>query len=146
MAADAVDDFDPARFAENLNLIALAIPAPKTASFMARLKPYIFDRPKMKSVLGLDACPELAAFPAQPPRRAVLLSEAVSAGAVGEGGEAGLLAGLPEEERAWAVAEGAMPFRRTHEIGYDLMTVEQANIINCCFRPQTRPVFLPSFV
>ena len=119
------ETIDESQFRTEVPIIALVVPAAKTNLFMKRLRDHIFNRPKMKSVLTEAAAPQILEVDlgSEGPRRAVMLSEEVSASAQADD----LLAGLPSDERAWVAAEGpGVAVRHTIVLGYGDLTTEQA--------------------
>lgn len=123
---------DPKQFTTTVELVALVVHASKTNLAMQQLKPFIFDRPKMKSVLSPEVTPgmEGAFDPASGPHRAVLLGEEVSAAALrivsSQRDGSDLLSGLPDEVRHWTqVHGGGRAIKHVLTLGYELLTVEQ---------------------
>ena len=138
---------DRESFRTELQLVALAVPANKTKSFVDHLKGFVFKRPRIKAVLSPNEAPMVTTVQLPPcnatanakanslvaPRRAILLSEDISAAAAATTGtmaaatpsNEGLLAGLPEEVRAWIKSNGGAPFQHTLVLGYEYLTTEQ---------------------
>lgn len=138
---------DRESFRTELQLVALAVPANKTKSFVDHLKGFVFKRPRIKAVLSPNEVPMVATVQLPPccatanakanslvaPRRAILLSEDISAAAAATTGtmaaetpsNEGLLDGLPEEVRAWIKSNGGAPFQHTLVLGYEYLTTEQ---------------------
>jgi len=112
---------DRSQFISSVDVVMLVLPVAKTNEFMKRLKPFMFNRPKMRSVVTPEACPSIFAnFDSN--MRGVLLSEEIEKLATDDDD---LLAGLPASEKEWALSEGAVPVRHKVQLGYELLNMEQ---------------------
>ena len=136
------DTLDRSMFSSQLNLVAVVLPAASTCAAMEKLRPFLFNKPKVKTVLGPDQAPELFEAASQAAvagggitsdkRRAVLLSEEFSAAALASStsdnnpsGVDTLLANMPEAERAWCTSQGCTVGVHPLILGYELLSVEQ---------------------
>jgi hypothetical protein len=134
------DTLDRSMFSSQLNLVAVVLPAASTCAAMEKLRPFLFNKPKVKAVLGRDQAPELfeaaasqsGAGSAGDKRRAILLNEEFSAAALASStsdeypsGVDSLLANMPEAERAWCVEQGCTVGVHPLVLGYELLSVEQ---------------------
>lgn len=98
---------DKALFSITMNLVALRIPARKSATFMKRLDGHILRKPKLRPIIS-DVNDESG--------RLLLLSEDVV--------DLQLTA-LPDHLREYVLTEGAQPIAHALNIGYDFFNAEQ---------------------
>ena len=97
-----------ALFSETLALVALKIPKQLCTDFTKRLKGHILNRPRVKPIMP-DESDDSA--------RLVLMAETITGVGLEE---------LPDELRAFVLAERAQPRLYKLELGYEHLTVEQA--------------------
>ena len=101
---------DKSAFTQLVPLVALRIAARQCTAFTKKLEGHIFHRRNVRPIIK----DELEGAGAQ--TRLLLLAETVT------GTE---LQGLPDELRAFVVAEGAQPLAYEHPLGYEHLTAEQ---------------------